>query len=307
MNEFEQKIHPTYQEVSRAYPAREELTQTPLERWLGGDYEPAPSSISSDSISPKIDRHDIDDTCESPSGNFLQFVEHGERELTTTASQTDHQDFLSTAAQTDALKKFEMIDLKDFISTGSQTDLLREIDDLITADNVVSTGSQTDLLRDIDDLITADKVEITEKDTSGDRTQRRRKSGVSVVPVADDRTTKPAIIPDGKAVKANSEASDRGKLNLVVEKERTATNLWRKKLSVAFKIPEEFESYSSATGQALEKGLQSSVGSSNFVDGVSLHVRYATLSTLSPALVVIEYSTSDQRRGSRLLRTLFDQ
>ena len=279
MNEFEQKIHPIYQEVSRAYPAREELTQTPLERWLGGDYEPGPSSISSDSISPKIGRNSIDDTCESPSGKFLQLVEHGERELTTTASQTDHQDFLSTGAQTDTLKKFEMIDLKDFISTGSQTDLLREIEE-IDLKNVVSTGSQTDLLRDIDDLITVDKVEITEKGTSGDRTQRRRKSGVSDVPVADDRTTKPAIILDGKAVKANPEASDRGKLNLAVEKEGTATNLWRKKLSVAFKIPEEFESLSSATGQALEKGLQSSVGSSNFVDGVSLHVRYATLPAL---------------------------
>ena len=271
MNEFEQNILPTYQEVSRAYPAREELNQTPLERWLGADYEPGPSSISSDSISPKNGRYGTDDTCESPSGKFLQLVEHGERELTTTASQTDHQDFLSTVAQTDTLKKFEMINLKDFISTGSQTELLREIEE-IGLQNVVSTGSQTELLRDIGDLITTDKTE-NARDASGDRTQRRRKSGVSVVPVGDDTTTKPAIIVDGKPVEANSEASDRGKLKLAVEKEKTATNLWRKKLSVAFKIPEEFESYSSATGQALEKGLQNSVASSNFVDGVSLRVR----------------------------------
>lgn len=266
MNELEEKNHPTYQEVSITQTAKEELAQTPLERWLDGDYhEPGPSSISSDSLSPKNGRQEVDGISESPSGKFLQLVENGERELRTSSSQTDVKDFFSIGSQTDLLRELEKVDLKDLMSTGSQTDLLSEIEEVDLKD-LISTGSQTDLLRDIEELVIADKAIIT-----GDRMNRRRKSGVSESPALEDRTIEKESRSDKEnTLKPISDASDPGKKNLTVEKERTATSLWRKKLSVAFKTPDEFESYSSATGMALE----SSVGSSNFVDGVSLRVRY---------------------------------
>lgn len=294
VNEFEEKIYPTYQEVSGTQ-TRVEQAQTPLERWLDSDYyRQGPSSISSDSLSPKNGRHEVDGISESPSGKFLQLVENGERELRTSGSQTDLKDYLSTGSQTDLLREIEEIDLKDLISTGSQTDLLRDIEEVYSKDltsvgsqtdllrefkeldfkDLVSTGSQTDLLRDIEELIVADKAVVPEQDASGDRMHRRRKSGVAESPVADERTIEKENKPDGEnAIMPTSEVTDSGKLNVASAKERTATSLWRKKLSVAFKIPDEFDCYSSATGMALEN----SVGSSNFVDGVSLRVRYDLL------------------------------
>ena len=271
MNELEEKNHPTYQEVSITQTAKEELAQTPLERWLDGDYhEPGPSSISSDSLSPKNGRQEVDGISESPSGKFLQLVENGERELRTSSSQTDVKDFFSIGSQTDLLRELEKVDLKDLMSTGSQTDLLSEIEEVDLKD-LISTSSQTDLLRDIEELVIADKAIITGEDANGDRMNRRRKSGVSESPALEDRTIEKESRSDKEnTLKPISDASDPGKKNLTVEKERRATSLWRKKLSVAFKTPDEFESYSSATGMALE----SSVGSSNFVDGVSLRVRY---------------------------------
>lgn len=226
----------------------------------------ADSNSPDDSDNHQPGASSILSTSESPSGKFLQLVDNGERDLTTTASQTDFQkEAWWTGSEPNALKKFERIDLKGLTSTGSQTDLLREIG-VMDFKDLVSTGSQTDLLRDIDELIMVDTAESIETNPSG---QRRRRSGVTASPVVGDRTIETALKPDTDGLKSNLEAVDSGKLTVAIEKERKATNLWRKKLSVAFKFPEEFESYASATGQALEN----SVGSSNFVDGVSLHVR----------------------------------
>lgn len=221
MNELEEKIHPTYQEVTKT-----RQTEEPVESWLhNGLYKRRSSSLSSDSLSPKSGRHEVDGTSESPSGNFLQLVDNIDRELITSSSQTD---------------------LKDFVTTGSQTDLIREIEKLEK------------------EISVADKATITDEDTYS----RRRKSGVTESQVPDIRTMEEANKPDEES-SSKPKSEDSGKLSLAVEKERSATNLWRKKLSVAFKIPDEFDSYESATGMALE----SSVGSSNFVDGVSLRVR----------------------------------
>ena len=223
MNELEEKIHPIYQEVTKTHQTGE-----PVESWLNNDlYKRRSSSLSSDSLSPKSGRHEVDGISESPSGKFLQLVENIDRELITSSSQTD---------------------LKDFVTTGSQTDLIREIEKLEK------------------EISVADKATVTDDDTY----TRRRKSGLTVSQVPDIRTVEKAKKPDEEgSCKPTSEESGSGKLSLAVEKERSATNLWRKKLSVAFKIPDEFDSYESATGMALEN----SVGSSNFVDGVSLRVR----------------------------------
>ncbi|XP_078359785.1 inositol 1,4,5-triphosphate receptor associated 2-like isoform X2 [Oculina patagonica] len=223
VNELEEKIHPTYQEVTKTHQ-----TEEPVESWLhNGLYKRRSSSLSSDSLSPKSGRHEVDGTSESPSGNFLQLVDNIDRELITSSSQTD---------------------LKDFVTTASQTDLIREIEKLEK------------------EISVADKATITDEDTHS----RRRKSGVTESQVPDIRTIEKENTPDEESA-SKPTAEDPGKLSPAVEKERSATNLWRKKLSVAFKIPDEFDSYESATGMALE----SSVGSSNFVDGVSLRVRPA--------------------------------
>lgn len=273
-NEIEEKIQARHQEVSRGTPPREEEhSQTPLERWLNSEYQdPGTLSISSDSLSPHNGRQDTEGISESPSGKFLQLVENHERELTTTASQTDAKDLLSTCSQTVLLDKFELLNLVELTSTASQTELLRDVNDIYTKE-LASTGSQTELLRDIGDLIVADEAEPIEKSPSSnaDRMQRRRRSGASGSVVAAEKAVEMASHPNENGSKPKSETIDSTKLSPVLEKQRIATNLWRKKLSVAFKIPEEFESYSSATGQALEN----SVGSSNFVDGVSLRVRPA--------------------------------
>lgn len=220
MNELEEKIHPTYQEVTKTHQ-----TEEPVESWLhNGLYKRRSSSLSSDSLSP-TGRHEVDGTSESPSGKFLQLVDNIDRELITSSSQTD---------------------LKDLVTTASQTDLIREIEKLEK------------------EISVADKATITDEDTHS----RRRKSGVTESQVPDIRTIEKENTPDEESA-SKPTAEDPGKLSPAVEKERSATNLWRKKLSVAFKIPDEFDSYESATGMALE----SSVGSSNFVDGVSLRVR----------------------------------
>lgn len=222
VNEFEEKIYPTYQEVTMVHQ-KEQATES----WLSNDlYKRRYSSLSSDSLSSKSGRHEVDGTSESPSGKFLQLVENTGRELTASSSQTD---------------------LKDFVTTGSQTDLLREIE-LIERQ-----------------ISVADKATITDEDTQTDGKNRRRKSGVTESQVPEIRT----IEKENKTDKPSSEDSGSGKTSLAVDKERSATKLWRKKLSVAFKIPEEFDSYASETSMALE----SSVGSKNFVDGVSLRVR----------------------------------
>lgn len=226
VNEFEEKIYPSYQEVTMVH----QKGQT-TESWLDNNlYKRRSSSLSSDSLSPKSGRHEVDGTSESPSGKFLQLVENIGRELTTSSSQTD---------------------LKDFVTTGSQTDLLREIEMIEK------------------EISVADKATITDEDTHTDGKNRRRRSGVTESQVPDIR----AIEKANKTDKPSSEDSGSVKLSLAVDKERSATNLWRKKLSVAFKIPEEFDSYASETGMALEN----SVGSKNFVDGVSLRVRCGEL------------------------------
>ena len=226
VNEFEEKTYPTYQELTMVHE-EEQATES----WLSNDlYKRRSSSLSSDSLSPKSDRHEVDGISESPSGKFLQLVENIGRELTTSSSQTD---------------------LKDFVTTGSQTDLLREIEMIEKQISV------------------ADKATITDEETPTDGKNRRRKSGVIESRVPDMRTTEKA----NKTDKASSEDSGSVKTSLAVDKEKTVTNLWRKKLSVAFKIPEEFDSYASETSMALE----SSVGSKNFVDGVSLRVRCGVL------------------------------
>ena len=263
VNEFEERGYPSYQEVSRSQQ-RKELAQTPLERWLDIDYyKRGPSSISSDSLSPKNGRHEVHGISESPSGKFLQLVEISEKELRTSGSQTDVKDFVSIGSQTDLLSEIDEIDMKELLSTGSQTDLLRELADLDFKE-LASTGSQTDLLRDIEELILEDKAVITKEDNTGDRSQRQRKSGLVETSAIDSKALELGNKPDGDRLRQST---------LAVEQERTATNLWRKKLSIAFKIPDEFEFRESATGRALE----SSVGSSNFVDGVSLRVRFVSL------------------------------
>lgn len=232
VNEFEEKI---YQELSKTLQ-RQEPAETPVESWLDNDlYKLRSSSISSDSLSPKSARHEVDGISESPSGKFLQLVENGDRELKTSSSQTD---------------------LKDLMSTASQTDLLREIEKLER------------------EISCVDKATATEEDIYDDGKNRRRKSGVPVSPVPEVKTPETTNKPGEEgACKPTSEDSDSGKLSVTGEKEKTATNLWRKKLSVAFKIPDEFESYESATGMALEN----SVESKHFVDGVSLRVRSGLL------------------------------
>ncbi|XP_022786492.1 lymphoid-restricted membrane protein-like [Stylophora pistillata] len=189
-------------------------------------------SLSSDSLSPQIDRHESDDTCESPSGKFVQLVENDDRELLTTSCQTD---------------------LKELVSTGSQTELLRE------------------LQRFERELGVVDKGTCTEEDHFEYEKQRRRRSGIIESPGPEVRTlgTTPKSSEE-TPTKITGGDSSSGKATLSVEKDKTATNLWRKKLSVAFKIPEEFD-YESATSAALEN----SVGGNNFVDGVSLRVRPA--------------------------------
>ena len=222
VNEFEEKIYPTYQELT-VVQQKEQATES----WLSHDlYKRRSSSLSSDSLSPKSGRHEVDGTSESPSGKFLQLVENMGRELTTSSSQTD---------------------LKDLVTTASQTDLLREIEMLERQISV------------------ADKATITDEGTQTGGKNRRRRSGVTESQTPDIRT----LEKTNKTDKPSSEDSGPGKTSLAVDKERAATNLWRKKLSVAFKIPEEFDSYVSETSMALE----SSVASKNFVDGVSLRVR----------------------------------
>lgn len=222
VNELEEKIYPTYQELTMVQQ-KEQATES----WLSNDlYKRRSSSLSSDSLSPRSGRHEVDGTSESPSGKFLQLVENMGRELTTSSSQTD---------------------LKDLVTTASQTDLLREIEMLERQISV------------------ADKATITDEGTQTGGKNRRRRSGVTESQTPDIRTLEKA----NKTDKPSSEDSCPGKTSLAVDKERAATNLWRKKLSVAFKIPEEFDSYASETSMALE----SSVASKNFVDGVSLRVR----------------------------------
>ena len=223
VNEFEEKIYPTSQEVTMVHQ-KEQATES----WLNNDlYTRRSSSLSSDSLSPKSGRHEVDGTSESPSGKFFQLVENIDREMTTSSSQTD---------------------LKDLVTTASQTDLLREIEMLERQISV------------------AEKATITDENIQSDGKNRRRKSGMTESQIPDIRVIE-------KANKADKEPSSgdsgSGKTSLAVDKERSVTNLWRKKLSVAFKIPDEFESYASETGMALEN----SVGSKNFVDGVSLRVR----------------------------------
>lgn len=283
VNELEEN---EYQEVSKSQQ-REELRQTPLERWLDDDfYKQAPSSISSDSLSPNNGRQEVDGISESPSGKFLQLVA---RECRTSGSQTDLKDFASIGSQTDLLSEIEEIDLKEILSKRSQTDLLREIED-IDFKELVSTGSQTDLLNDIEELLLDDKVTITD---DGDRRERQRKSAVSETPVIVTETIKLGDKPDS-ALKTTSEDSGSGSTSLSVEKEKTATKLWRKKLSVAFKTPDEFDSYESATGRALENA----VGTSNFVDGVSLRVRYVCRRSFERYYIFQEYSGAHRHRIS---------
>ena len=212
----------------------QEITKTlqkeeAVKSWRDNDlYKSRSSSVSSDSLSPHIDRHESDGTYESPSGKFVQLVENGDRELLTTSSQTD---------------------LKDFVSTGSQTELLRELEKFER------------------ELGVADKGTSTEEDIYENEKHRRRRSGVTETPGPEIRTIEQTNKSKEEAAsKIASEDSSSGKSTLSVDKERSATNLWRKKLSVAFKIPEEFD-YESATSNALEN----SVG--NIVDGVSLRVR----------------------------------
>lgn len=190
------------------------------------------SSSSSDSLSPQIDIHESEDTSESPSGKFVQLVENDDRELLTTSCQTD---------------------IKELVSTGSQTELLRELERLER------------------ELGVADKGTCTEEDIFENEKQRRRKSGIIESPCPEIRTLGTTLKSSEETpTKITMEDSSSSKETLSVEKDKTATNLWRKKLSVAFKIPEEFD-YESATSAALEN----SVGSNNFVDGVSLRVRPA--------------------------------
>ena len=224
-------------------------------------------SISSDSLSPRNGRQELEGVSESPSGKFMQLLENREQELTTSASQTDVKELLSTGSQTLRLDKFEMLNLKNLISTGSQTELLREIGDIYERD-LVSTGSQTELLRKNENVIVVEEAESTVENLNGDQRQRRRKSGLSGSLLTADTATETKSDANESTSKSKSETIDSTKLCPVLEKEKKATSLWRKKLSVAFKTPEEFEPYSSATGEALED----SVGS-NFVDGVSLRVR----------------------------------
>lgn len=224
-------------------------------------------SISSDSLSPRNSRQELEGISESPSGKFIQLVENREQDLATSACQTDVKDLLSTGSQTLLLDKFEMLNLKNLMSTGSQTELLREIEDISERD-LVSTGSQTELLKNNENVIIVEEAESTVESPNGDQRQRRRKSGLSGSLIAADQTMITKGDENETASKSKSEAIDSTKLSPVLEKEKKATSLWRKKLSVAFKTPEEFEPYSSATGEALED----SVGST-FVDGVSLRVR----------------------------------
>ena len=227
VNEFEEKIYPSYQDVTMVHQ-KEQATES----WLNSDlYRRRSSSLSSDSLSPKSGRHEVDGTSESPSGKFLQLVENIGRELTTTSSQTE---------------------LKDFVTTSSQTDLLREIEMIER------------------EISVADKATITDEDADADGKNRRRKSGMTGSQVPDIRVIEKANKTDKQP---SSQDSGSGKTSLAVDKERSVTNLWRKKLSVAFKIPDEFDSYASETGMALEN----SVGSKNFVDGVSLRVRCGVL------------------------------
>ncbi|XP_074615626.1 inositol 1,4,5-triphosphate receptor associated 2-like [Acropora palmata] len=267
----EEKLQSRYQEVSGHTPPREkEHAQTHLERWLNSECEePGTLSISSDSLSPRNGRQELEGVSESPSGKFMQLLENREQELTTSASQTDVKELLSTGSQTLRLDKFEMLNLKNLISTGSQTELLREIGDIYERD-LVSTGSQTELLRKNENVIVVEEAESTVENLNGDQRQRRRKSGLSGSLLTADTATETKSDANESASKSKSETIDSTKLCPVLEKEKKATSLWRKKLSVAFKTPEEFEPYSSATGEALED----SVGS-NFVDRVSLRVRPA--------------------------------
>ena len=226
VNEFEEKMYPTYQELTMV-----QQKEQASESWLSnGLYKRRSSSLSSDSLSPKSDRHEVDGISESPSGKFFQLVENMGRELTTSSSQTDLRDFATTASQTDLLREIEMIERQ---------------------------------------ISVADKATITDEDTQTGGKNRRRKSGVTESQTPVIRT----IENTNKTDKPSSEESGSGKTSLAVDKERAATNLWRKKLSVAFKIPEEFDSYASETSMALE----SSVASKNFVDGVSLRVRCGVL------------------------------
>lgn len=138
---------------------------------------------------------------------------------------------------------------------------------------MVSTGSQTELLRELErlerELGVVDKGTCTEEDIFENEKQRRRKSGIIESPCPEIRTLGTTLKSrEETPTKITMEDSSSSKETLSVEKDKTATNLWRKKLSVAFKIPEEFD-YESATSAALEN----SVGSNNFVDGVSLRVR----------------------------------
>lgn len=228
MNDIEEKIHPIYQDVTKIHQ-----TEEPAESWKDNNlFKRRSSSLSSDSLSPKSGRHEVDGTSESPSGKFLQLVDNGDRVLTTASSQTD---------------------LKDFVTTASQTELIKEIEKL---------GKE---------ISVADKATITDEDTNNDAKTRRRKSGFTESRVPDIRTLE-KVTESALESSSKPTAEDSGKSSLAVEKERSATNLWRKKLSVAFKIPDEF-AYESATSMALEN----SVGSSNFVDGVSLRVRFVYL------------------------------
>ena len=225
MNDIEEKIRPTYQDVTKIHQ-----TEEPAESWMDNNlYKRRSSSLSSDSLSPKNSRHEVDGTSESPSGKFLQLVDNIDRGLTSSSSQTD---------------------LKDFVTTASQTELIKETEKLEK------------------EISVADKATITDGDTHSDTKARRRKSGFTESQVPDIKTLE-KVTESAQESSSKPTAEDSGKSSLVVEKER---NLWRKKLSVAFKIPDEF-AYESATSMALEN----SVGSSNFVDGVSLRVRFVYL------------------------------
>ena len=133
---------------------------------------------------------------------------------------------------------------------------------------LVSESSQTDFVTEIrKEESVADKATMTDEVTVVQESEeRRRKSGVLAPPAFQDKN-----IETNKAVAAAD--SDSNKLPVVPEKEKSATHLWRKKLSVAFKIPEEFDSYNSATSMALENAVENR----HFVDGVSLRVRFVRI------------------------------
>lgn len=238
-----------------------DVTIPSAESWTDQEIRHRTSSSSSDHVSPlghspPVITYPPDEIRgenwlqNSPSGRFSHTFEPNERQCMSASVQTEMCESRTISSQTD------MASAQD--SSVSVEDLTRREAEPTTVPKESRTvGLQTDFTS-----VQEPVCVITEAPTLGKEKE---------VPFSDEqyRSLENENAPGIEEVTDNTESSHNG-THLRVERERSATSLWRKKISMALKPPEELELYGIETGG--DYMYENSQNKGYFVDGVSLHV-----------------------------------